>query len=190
MSNFVPGKTVFVFKNKLNQEVILRYPKWQDLYSLTDYINKISAENTYLSMSGEFFSFYDEANYLSSKFNQMEFNNSATLFAVYLDRVIGICNVDKDFNSRARGEHRANLGITVDKDFRSTGIGLELINQTIKEAIIKIKGLKIIQLQLFGSNTKAHNLYTKIGFKEYGRLKKGLLMNDSFDDEVLMSLEI
>ena len=59
----------------------------------------------------------------------------------------------------------------------------------LKEAK-KLKGLKIIDLGVFGNNPVARNLYKKMGFIEYGNLPKGILHKDKLVDHIYMYKEI
>ncbi len=48
----------------------------------------------------------------------------------------------------------------------------------------------MIILNVYGKNLKAQNLYKKIGFKECGRLKKGLLYKGKYIDDIKMYKEL
>ncbi len=80
------------------------------------------------------------------------------------------------------------FGILVEKEFRGEGIAFELGKAIIEEAKKKIKGLRIIILDVFAINKKAKKLYQKLGFREYGVLKEGILYKGKYIDEVKMVL--
>lgn len=50
---FQPGKIVKTFTSKSGKKIVIRYPQWKDLNQLTEYINKLSAEDTFTTFSGE-----------------------------------------------------------------------------------------------------------------------------------------
>ena len=50
---FMPGQIVKKFFSKKGKEMIIRYPKWEDLEEFTLYINKLSYEDTFITFSGE-----------------------------------------------------------------------------------------------------------------------------------------
>ncbi len=49
---------------------------------------------------------------------------------------------------------------------------------------------EIITLEVFSINTKAYELYKKVGFKENGRLEKGLKRNGRYYEELEMYLDL
>jgi RimJ/RimL family protein N-acetyltransferase len=86
--------------------------------------------------------------------------------------------------------HIGNFGLIVAKKYRGEGIGKIIMNAVIEESVKNIKDLKIIILGVFACNLIAKNLYTKMGFVEYGRLPQGLKYQGSFTDEILMYKKI
>lgn len=190
MSFFIPGKIVTQFISKKGSNIVLRYPRWEDLQQLWGYMNTLSQEDTYLSLSGENLSLMDEADWLAQKFVQLEMRNSVILLATELDKIIGVCNVDRNFNNRSRGLHIATFGISLLNEYRSQGIGYVFARQVILEAKQKINDLKQIHLTLFSENKNAYNLYQKLGFKFYGKAPEALLYKQRFQDEISMYLKI
>ena len=51
-------------------------------------------------------------------------------------------------------------------------------------------GLKLLILDTFAENEKAISLYKKMGFKEYGYLKKALFYKNKYSDSINMAKEI
>jgi ribosomal protein S18 acetylase RimI-like enzyme len=67
---------------------------------------------------------------------------------------------------------------------RGQGIGLGLV----KYAISKLpKKIKLVRLEVDMKNKAAIQLYKKIGFKEYGKLKKASHIDGKFVDNLLMA---
>jgi|688.fasta_scaffold40085_9 RimJ/RimL family protein N-acetyltransferase len=190
MSFFIPGKIVTQFVSKRGLSIVLRYPKWEDLQQLWGYMNTLSKEDIYLSLSGENLSLLDEAEWLAQKFVQLEMRNSVVLLAVEEDKIIGVCNVDRNFNNRSRGMHIGTFGISLLDKYRSQGIGYFFARQVILEAKEKMNDLRQIHLTLFSENQNAYNLYQKLGFKFYGKAPQALLYKENFQDEISMYLKI
>ena len=51
-------------------------------------------------------------------------------------------------------------------------------------------GLKVLVLEVFGSNKVAKSLYTKMGFKGAGRIPKGVFKKGKYIDLLRITLEL
>lgn len=188
MSYFIPGHFVKTFTSKKNEEIILRYPRWEDLDELVRYINKISKEDTYVTFSGEVISRDEEVGYLTNCFRSMEHGNSVILFAVCGAQIIGTCSVDRVFTHRKRAHHVGSFGITVEKEFRGKGIGFMMGKTVIEEAKAKLPGLEMVVLDVYSENEKAVAMYEKLGFQKGGVIPKGLKYQGRYLDDIKMYL--
>lgn len=186
MKTFIPGEIISTVKLKNNQEVVLRYPKWEDLEEMTSYINELSKEDTFIVFSGEINSLEEEARYVASVLHDMEFGNKVKVCAFAEDSLVGICDVSRITSGKTRELHIGLLGLTVKKDFRSLGLGEHLMRTAIEEAKKRISGLRLIILRVYEPNAPARALYEKIGFAEYGRLPGGLKYKEKFYDMIEM----
>lgn len=183
---FIPGKIVKTFTTKKGKEIVIRYPKWEDLEELTFYVNKLSKEDTFVIFSVEKITKEEEGKTLASWFLAMEKGDKVVLGCFYQEKLVCLANVDRNLDSRKRGRHIGGLGISVEKEFRGEGIGFELAKTIIAEAKKKIAGLKMIILDVFEPNKIGQNLYKKLGFKEYGRLSQGVFYEEEYADEIKM----
>lgn len=190
MSYFIPGKVVKEFTTKSGKKAIIRYPKWEDLQSMTDLMNDISAEDTFISFSGEQLTIKEEVGYLGSQFVEMELGNVIKLFCEIDGKLVGACDVRRESSRRERTKHVGIFGLMIAKDFRGDGIGGALSQAVIDEAKEKISGLKLIWLHCFAINTAALGLYAKLGFKEVGRIPGEILYKGEYIDGVQMTLPI
>lgn len=190
MANFIPGKEISTFTTKKGNQAVIRYPKWDDIDSLTQHINELSKENIFLNVSGEVFSRDEEVRYLSTLFVSIEFLNKVYLACFVNNQLAGVCSIERSFHHRTRAQHVGILGLTIDKQFRGEGIGYELTKATIEEARKALPNITLVTLNVFSENDIAINLYKKLGFSEYGRLPKGLLHNGRHMDLVEMCKEI
>src|SRR5262249_35271697 len=107
-----------------------------------------------------------------------------TVFAVLGERVVGWADVRVDSCESIR--HRGILGMGVHKDFRSRGLGQQLLRRVIDGA--RTRGLMRIDLTVYATNAAAFALYRKLGFTEEGRIIKGRYLDGRFDDVIFMGL--
>jgi RimJ/RimL family protein N-acetyltransferase len=190
MSNFVPGAEVHRFSSKSGDEIIIRYPLWEDLDELVRYINKISREDTYITFSGETISKEEEVEYLIATYRNIEKMDSVVLFALKNGQLIGSSDIHRVFSHRRRGQHIGTFGITIEQEYREQGIGFELAKQVIEESKRKIRGLELITLDVYSENERAVKMYEKIGFTKYGELPEGLKYKDRLVGEVKMMMKL
>ena len=171
------------FISKSGKEIIFRYPKIDDVQILKDYINKISNEKTYILYQGEQQTLESETAWLKNKLDKISNDECVYICAFFKDRLIGSSEITLLDKVKS---HIGSFGITIHSDFRQEGIGHKLMELVISESIKNIPNLKIIDLEVFGNNPNAFNLYKKLGFVEYGRLPGGINHQGKFVDTVLM----
>ena len=171
------------FTTKSGKTVYFRYPTINDAEILMNYINKLSLEKTFLTLQGEQQTLEEETKWLKSFIEKINKSELVFLMAFIGDNLIATSHIELKDKIK---NHIGGFGITVSKDYRGDGIGKKLMELVISESIKKIKGLKIIELEVFGDNPIAQNLYKKMGFIEYGRLPKGIKHKEKFVDAVLM----
>lgn len=190
MTHFIPGSPVVQFETKDSQEVVVRYPKWEDLPQLRDFINTLSSENTYIAFAGEQLSLEEEADFLLNWFKQMEFSDGVYLVCEYREKIIGASSIERKESDRTRGEHCGIFGLTIAKEYRGLGIGENLAKATIETARTTMTNLELVTLTVFSENTPAIALYKKLGFIEFGKLPNGLKYAGRYQDSVEMYLPL
>ena len=88
---------------------------------------------------------------------------------------------------RKRIKHVGTLGMTVAKDYRNQGIGKAMLSELLQWA----KNNPLIEkvtLEVFETNKHAIALYKQLGFKEEGRMIKGIKINDfTYYDVIIMA---
>jgi len=83
--------------------------------------------------------------------------------------------------------HVASYGIFIGKNHRNLGLGTLLTQEFVE--IAKKQELEILQLSVYANNERAFHVYKKCGFKEAGRLTKGIkFLDGTYTDEILMEL--
>ncbi|MDW3652808.1 MAG: GNAT family protein [Bacteroidia bacterium] len=109
---------------------------------------------------------------------------SFMLGAFKKEECIGICGFIREEGKRT--QHRGHLvQIYVKKQYQAKGIGSELISRTIMEAFNE-EGLEQILLGVITENEQANRVYERLGFKEYGRIKEFLKLEDKYLDKRMM----
>ena len=177
------NKIIHTTTTKTGKTVSFRYPTIKDAEILMNYINKISAEKSFILFQGEQKTLVEEKKWLKSKLESVKENKAAFIIATIDNELVGSTEIELLPMAK---KHIGSFGITVAKKFRREGIGKKMMELVIKESIKKIKDLKIIDLEVFGQNPIAQNLYKKMGFIEYGCLPKSLKRRGKFDDAILM----
>lgn len=88
--------------------------------------------------------------------------------------------------NRARMRHRGRLGISVNAAYRGQGVGEALMRALLDWATAEPE-LERIELSVFAHNTRALNLYVKMGFREEARLLHAFKLSDgTYYDEIMM----
>jgi ribosomal protein S18 acetylase RimI-like enzyme len=102
------------------------------------------------------------------------------------DRVVGWCEVRRDLlPGRA---HTGLLGMGLRAPYRGRGLGRQLIEQALQAA--RQRGFERIELMVRSPNTCAIRLYSQVGFREEGRKRDAVRLDDGSEDEVLMALHL
>ena len=129
-----------------------------------------------------FSSSYEEEKKLSD--SEWKRRTRNTLFAFYDDKPIGM--IAYVFNKKRKIKHIANIfGFYVKENYRNHGVGKKLIESALS-SIKKNKSVIKIDLTVNSKKKAAVKLYKKFEFKTVGVLKKDLLVNGNFYDELIM----
>lgn len=190
MKNFTPGIIIHQFITANGEEATIRYPQASDVQAMTEYINIISKEDTYVTVSGEEITKEEELQYLEDQFHKIEDGDSVLLLATVNGAIVGISGVTRNQASRRRALHIGVFGISIKNEYRGAGIGYELAKTTIDQAKLNIDNLRLITLTVYEPNIKAQLLYEKLGFKDYGILPGGVWYRDNYIDEISMYLSL
>jgi RimJ/RimL family protein N-acetyltransferase len=168
--------------------ITIRKPKKSDLMGLLKYINELSKEKTFIYQQGEQITKKQEEKWLNNQLNAIRKKQAVYLVAVNKEKeILGVTSIGL---KRTVSSHIGSLGISVSKKARGKGLGEKLLREIIKEAKTNLKGLKVIRLEVFGNNKIAKSLYKKVGFKEHGRLPKGLKHRGKYVDDIFMHKNI
>ncbi len=92
-------------------------------------------------------------------------------------------------NSFEKLKYQSLFAIVVAEEHRGKGIGTRLLKYVMHEAKYKF-GIKNLHLEVYEGNP-AFNLYTRLGFKTYGKHEKFLKEADgSYHSKVMMQMDL
>lgn len=172
----------------MSRNIIIRYPQMKDARAILEFDNRLSLEQTFVLAQGEQKMLAEVKKSLKTNIEKIKANNLVLLLAFSEGQYVGRAGIRIKNNTVSA--HVGTLIIAVDSDFRGRGIGELLMEKVIAEARKKLKGLKIIDLDVFGSNLAARKLYKKMGFIECGLLPRGYRRKGKYDDCVWMYKKI
>ncbi|MGP8070482.1 MAG: N-acetyltransferase family protein [Candidatus Bathyarchaeia archaeon] len=166
------------------ETAILRAPNWNDLDDLIEYINGLVEEHAHITKT-EKVTREAEAEWLGQRLAEIENGHVIHLVAEVAGKVVGAGEVSQLPEERS---HTGYLGIGISESHRGHGLGTTLMQALIE--LSKKTGLKILILDVFATNNVAVHLYEKIGFKETGRIPKGIYRDGNYIDIVRMTTEL
>ena len=143
----------------------------------TDWLLSYPDENT--------FDAEQEADFLQAKTDSPD---EIEILAEIDGKIIGTAGIGR-IGTKDKVKHRAEMGISVDKDYWGLGIGRALTKACIECA--KIAGYSQLELDVVAQNERAIALYESEGFAQYGRNPKGFRSRYSgWQELVLMCMEL
>ena len=172
---------------KNGQKCIIRNGTFEDGPEVSTFFTTTHGETDYLLSYPEESTRDDEkqSNYLKET---TESDREIELLAIVDGKVVGMAGFNA-IGSKYKGRHRAEFGITVSKNYWGQGIGKAIMNACIECA--KEAGYIQLELDVVADNTRAIELYKKLGFIEFGRNPKGFQSKYSgFQELVYMRLEL
>ena len=172
---------------KNGQKCIIRNGTFEDGPEVSTFFTTTHGETDYLLSYPEESTRDDEkqSNYLKET---TESDREIELLAIVDGNVVGMAGFNA-IGSKYKVRHRAEFGITVSKNYWGQGIGKAIMNACIECA--KEAGYIQLELDVVADNTRAIELYKKLGFIEFGRNPKGFQSKYSgFQELVYMRLEL
>ncbi len=172
------------FRARDGREVILRSPRWSDLDDMLELVNSLVEEGAEVNLC-EPYSREDEADWLAELLASVEKGDRISVVAEVEGHVIGHVEVRM---GRCYEGHTGVLGIAVKRGYRDLGIGTELMKEA--EQLARGRGLKLITLEVFATNSRAIHVYEKLGYRVIGRVPKGIYKDGRYIDKILMAKEL
>ncbi|MEW5955078.1 MAG: GNAT family N-acetyltransferase [Candidatus Micrarchaeota archaeon] len=96
-------------------------------------------------------------------------------------KIVGLIGFRPDLE---RNSHCARFWIAFSKAAQGTGLA-ETIFRTLFPVLQK-EGIELLYSGVFSDNLRARRFYEKLGFKEYGRLPRGLKRGKKYFDEIFV----
>lgn len=170
------------FKLKDGQTVTLDFLKEEDLPEIADALNSVIREGIYLAHEEEVVDMEMERKWFHDRMKA----GITYLVARVNGEVVGGASIEP---KRGKFSHTAAFGIFIKDRFRNMGIGTQLTNALIE--IARQRGFEILELSVFGSNKRAHHVYKKCGYKDVGKIKRGVkMLNGTYTDNIIMTLSL
>jgi ribosomal protein S18 acetylase RimI-like enzyme len=106
-----------------------------------------------------------------------------TLVAMEGNQIVGYLTAVYPKFKKLRGN--AYIALAVKSSHRGKGIGTKLMRESEKHA--KTKNIRRMELEVFGKNVKAIDLYKRLGYEIEGRRRNAVENTNGFDDIVFMA---
>ena len=167
------------------KKIIFRYPKLSDTKKIWKFYNrsiKESLQKGGLLSSVKSVTLKEERIWIKNQIKKIKKKDCVYILAEQQGKIIGTASVERVRNAQS---HAGVFGIVILEKFTGKGLGTMLMNKIIQLAKKELK-VEIIKLGVFGNNKRAQNLYTKLGFKETGRIKNGIKVKGRYQDEITM----
>lgn len=114
--------------------------------------------------------------------------NEIEILAIVDEKVVGMAGIGA-VGTKYKLKHRAELGISILKDYWGLGLGRALTEACIQCA--RDAGYEQLELDVVADNTRAISMYQALGFEEYGRNPRGFKSRTSgFQELVYMLLRL
>jgi len=172
------------FLSKDGRKVTLRSLRWEDLDDCVEFINSLVEEGSEILLEAKV-TRNEEADWLGKRLASMEKGELVDVVAEVEGKMVANAEV-----GRRKGNmgHVGDIGIGIRAEYRGVGIGTELMKTLIEQA--RKMQLKTLVLSVFETNKIARGLYKKTGFKESGRIPKGIFKNGKYTDLISMVQEL
>ncbi len=152
-------------------------------------MNRLSAEDTFVALSGEKISLKEEKKFVNSLLKKFAMGDCLPIVCVINGKPVAIARITRKLNMRKRSKHIGMIVISVSKEYRGEGIGKECMKEVIARAKA-LKGINLLKLTAFAENKPAISLYEKCGFEIVGRIPKQYLYRGKYQDNIIMQREI
>ena len=118
--------------------------------------------------------------------SNLDSESSATLGAFIDNELVGVMTIVQE--AAPKLVHRVNLfAVYVTPKVRGKRVGTALLQELV-EYTQQMPHVEKINLTVVSTNKAAINLYEKVGFKSFGLEHHAMKMNNTYVDEIYMSL--
>jgi RimJ/RimL family protein N-acetyltransferase len=164
--------------------LFIREARVEDSETILSYTRKLLAEEGHNApfAPGEFSRSIQKQAEMQKSFEVEK--NSVQLLAFKGDTMVGEINCQG--MDQIPLNHVTILSMSVDSQYRSCGIGTRLM-QAVINWVKENDQIKRVELYTFATNTIAHRLYRKFGFRQEGIRKKFVKIEGRYIDDVIMA---
>jgi len=165
------------------REILLREPKASDLKEFLRHINQQVADRTEGINVNKKNTLSQERVWLGNLLRDVRSKKKVMLVFEHGKRIVGSCEVNR---KTGRGGHIAVFGIGMEKEYRHERIATQAVPVLITFARKKMKGLKIIELEVLSYNKPAQGAYKKLGFRKMATLPDASMNRGKLDPKHVM----
>lgn len=169
--------------------ILLQQPRPEDVHELTRFANELSAEDTYITLSGEVFTHEEELGYVNRWIEEIAKGDRVQLLAFAEKELVANAEVRRVTKSRTRSLHVGEVSISISKNWRGQGLGKEILKVLIMEARQTLK-LRLVMLTAFASNDRALRLYESVGFINAGEIPGAIWYKGDYIGQVYLYLPL
>ncbi|MGP1488223.1 MAG: GNAT family N-acetyltransferase [Peptoanaerobacter stomatis] len=161
----------------------INFVKIKDAKEIIEYCKQVGSETDNLSFGSEGLgiSVSEEKRIILSF---LQDKKSMMFVARHNGKIVGLAAYR---SMPRRFSHRANIGISILKDYWGNKIATRLI-ETMLDFAQNVARSKVISLEVATDNIRAIRLYEKFGFEKIGLFKKYFKVGDEFLDAYIMTL--
>lgn len=161
----------------------INFVKIKDAKEIIEYCKQVGSESDNLSFGSEGLgiSVNEEERII---LNFLQDKKSMMFVARHNGKIVGLAAYR---SMPRRFSHRADIGISILKDYWGNKIATRLI-ETMLDFAKNVARSKVISLEVATDNIRAIRLYEKFGFEKIGLFKKYFKVGDEFLDAYIMTL--
>ena len=161
----------------------INFVKIKDAKEIIEYCKQVGSESDNLSFGSEGLgiSVNEEERII---LNFLQDKKSMMFVARHNGKIVGLAAYR---SMPRRFSHRADIGISILKDYWGNKIATRLI-ETMLDFAQNVARSKVISLEVATDNIRAIRLYEKFGFEKIGLFKKYFKVGDEFLDAYIMTL--
>ncbi|HSK69067.1 MAG TPA: GNAT family N-acetyltransferase [Candidatus Limnocylindria bacterium] len=165
----------------------LRTPLEGDAEAMLAHLRDVCAETHFLERSpGDPMPTLEDERRFLSLFAQ---SPDRVMMGVFLDGGLIASASVAPAAMRRKTRHRAEIGLSVRREYWGQGLGALLMEEGIRAA--RAMGYLRLELAVFADNERAVRLYERFGFTRHGALPNAFRLEDgTFRDCLLMGLEL
>lgn len=161
----------------------INFVKIKDAKEIIEYCKQVGSETDNLSFGSEGLgiSVSEEKRII---LNFLQDKKSMMFVARHNGKIVGLASYR---SMPRRFSHRADIGISILKDYWGNKIATRLI-ETMLDFAQNVARSKVISLEVATDNIRAIRLYEKFGFEKIGLFKKYFKVGDEFLNAYIMTL--